>query len=368
MDLPKLKTMRISLRGFGNGEVISLGCFETVVEIDNEELKLELHVVSSGAMPMVMIIGNNILEQVKLTLKKDEIIISKIKQDVFLAQIVTPEPEVDLSHIDLSRIIDKSIKSEVTKLLMSYKPEKTKDTDITMTIVVKEERPIYSRPRRLPPSENEIVERQIEEWIRDGIIETCSSEYASPVLVVRKKDGSPRVCIDYRKVNEIIVKDRYPLPLIEDQLDRLKDARVFTTLDLRNGFFHVAVNRESRKYTTFVTHTGQYCFLKVLFGLCNSPAVFQRFINHVFRPLINAGVVLIYLDDWIIPGNDEEHELERLKAVLQVASEMDWKLILRNVNLCKNVLNFWDMSLKTVKFIHLQIKQLQFNVSLYHVR
>lgn len=318
MDLPELKTMQIiSLRGFGNGEVISLGCFETVVEIDNEELKLELHVVSSSAMPMVMIIGNNILEQAELTLKKDEVIISKIKRDVFLGQIeVTPESEVDLSHI-----ANKSIKSEVAELLTSYKPEKTKDTDIMMTIVVKEERPIYSRPRRLPPSENEIVERQVEEWIRHGIIETCSSEYASPVIVVRKKDGSPRVCIDYRKVNEIIVKDRHPLPLIEDQLDRLKDAKVFTTLDLRNGFFHVAVNKESRKYTAFVTHSGQYCFLKVPFGLCNSPAVFQRFINHVFRPLINAGIVLIYLDDLIIPGNDEGHELERLRAVLQVASE-----------------------------------------------
>lgn len=175
---------------------------ETVVYIDDEELKLELHVVPSNAMPMVMIIGNNILEQAELTLKQDEVVISKIPRDVFLTQIeIMPNPEVDLSHI-----ADEFTKSEVARLVMSYEPKKTKTTEVTMNIVVKEERPIYNRPRRLSLPEREIVEKQIEEWLRDGIIETCSSEYASPALVVRKKDGSPRVCIDYRKINELIVK------------------------------------------------------------------------------------------------------------------------------------------------------------------
>lgn len=220
-----------------------LGRFEMTVHFDEGELKLELHVVPSEAMAMSIIIGSNILEQAELILKRDEVVISKISRDVFLTQIeVAPESEVDFNHIT-----DKFIKSEVTKLVTSYRPKKTKTTEVTMSIVVKEERPIYNRPRRLPLPEREIVEKQIEEWLNDGIIETCSSEYASAVLVVRKKDGSLRVCIDYRKVNEIIIKDRYPLPLIEDQLDKLKDAKLFTTLDLRNGFFHVAVVKESRK-------------------------------------------------------------------------------------------------------------------------
>lgn len=317
INLPVLKTTYISLRGFGNGEVTSLGCFETMVHFDEGELKLELYVVPSNAMSMSMIIGNNILEQVELILKRDEVVISKISRDVFLTQIeVAPESEVDFNHI-----VDKFIKSEVIELVTSYKPNKIKSTEVTMSIVVKEERPIYNRPRRLPLPEREIVEKQIEEWLNDGIVETCSSEYASPVLVVRKKDGSPRVCIDYRKVNEIIIKDRYPLPLIEDQLDQLKDAKLFTTLDLRNGFFHVTVDKESRKYTAFLIHSGQYCFLKVPFGLCNSPAVFQRFINHIFRELINEGIVLTYLDDLIIPACDERQALKRLKLVFDVASE-----------------------------------------------
>ncbi|GFU06581.1 transposon Ty3-G Gag-Pol polyprotein [Trichonephila clavipes] len=85
------------------------------------------------------------------------------------------------------------------------------------------------------------------------LLEPCSSAYASQVLVVRKKDGSPRVCIDFRKLNRVLVKDHYPLPLIEDILDKLQDTRVFSTIDLRNGFVHVPVNKQSRPYTSFVT-------------------------------------------------------------------------------------------------------------------
>ena len=87
--------------------------------------------------------------------------------------------------------------------------------------------------------------------------------------------GTLSVCVDYKKLNKAIVKNRFPLPLIEDILDRLQEARVFSTIDLCNGFFHVGVEKESRKYTAFLTQDGQYQFLKVFFGLCNSPAVFQ---------------------------------------------------------------------------------------------
>jgi len=141
------------------------------------------------------------------------------------------------------------------------------------------------------------------------------------VVIVKKKEGSPRLCVDYRKLNKVTVKDKYLLPVIEDQTDRLVEARIFSTINLRNGFFHVDVEAKSRKYTAFVTHHGQYQFLKVPFGLCNSPPVFQRFINHIFRPLVNDGILLIYLDDLIIIAPDVEEGIKRLQKVLQVASD-----------------------------------------------
>lgn len=87
---------------------------------------------------------------------------------------------------------------------------------------------------------------------------------------MRKRDGSPRLCIDYRCINKVIIRDHFPLPLIEDQLDRLHDAQIFSTTDLKNGFFHVDAEKNSRKFTSFVTHNGQFEFKRVPFGLSNS--------------------------------------------------------------------------------------------------
>jgi len=102
-------------------------------------------------------------------------------------------------------------------------------------------------------------------------VRPSTSDYASPIVLVTKKNGEPRLCVDYRMLNKKIVRDRFSLPLIEDLLDRLQSVVVFSTLDLRNGFFHVPVKEESIKYTSFIVPDGQFEFLKVPFGLSNSP-------------------------------------------------------------------------------------------------
>lgn len=181
--------------------------------------------------------------------------------------------------------------------------------------------PVHQNPRRLSEVQRCEVNKIIDQWIRDNIIRPSVSEYASPIVLVVKKNGELRLCVDYRLLNKKIIRDRYPLPLIEDQLDRLQDAAVFSTLDLKDGFFHVPIEESSIKYTSFVTPDGQYEFLRVPFGLSNSPAVFQRHIKAVFRDLINDGTVLTYLDDLIIPARDEAENLEKLKRVLAVASK-----------------------------------------------
>jgi len=99
-----------------------------------------------------------------------------------------------------------------------------------MRIVPKDEKPVFQKPRQLPAPEREIVEKQVTEWFNDGVIEESTSEYASPVVVVKKKDESPRICIDYRKLNKVIEKDGHPLPLIEDLLDKLENSRYISTL------------------------------------------------------------------------------------------------------------------------------------------
>ncbi|GIY47055.1 retrovirus-related Pol polyprotein from transposon 297 [Caerostris darwini] len=174
-----------------------------------------------------------------------------------------------------------------------------------MKIILKDDIPVYQRARRLSLPEKQEVNKQIQEWLEQGIIRRSSFEYASPIVLVKKKDNTTRLCVDYRKVNRKLVKDRFPLPLIDDVLDKLQDAKVYTTLDLKNGFFHVAVDEESRKFTSFVVPDGQYEFNKVPFGLSTSPSVFQRYVYSIFRHLMNKGIIITYMDDLIIPSEDE---------------------------------------------------------------
>ncbi|GFW68412.1 hypothetical protein TNCV_1191111 [Trichonephila clavipes] len=182
-----------------------------------------------------------------------------------------------------------------------------------MRIILKDEEPVCQPPRRLAFTERQEVNKQIEEWLNEGIIRPSSAEYASPIVMVKKKDGSSRTCIDYRKLNQKLVKDKFPLPIIEDVLDTLQEAKVYSTLDLRNGFFHVDVDEDCRKYTSFIVPDGQFEFNKVPFRLSTSPGVFQRYVSSIFRDLTRKGIVISYLDDLVIPAKNEQEESGTIK-------------------------------------------------------
>ncbi|GFW65231.1 retrovirus-related Pol polyprotein from transposon 297 [Trichonephila clavipes] len=238
----------------------------------------------------------------------------------------SPQPFVfaitdDNPKFDIGPEIPKQTRNDVEALLVCYRRNKIKTTGIELNITVTDYKPIYHSPRRLPFTGRDIVDKQIDEWTQNGVIEPCSSAYASQVLVVHKKDGSPRVCIDFRKLNRVLVKDHYPLTLIEDILDKLQETRVFSTIDLRNGFFHVPVNKQSRPYTSFVTQNDQFQFLKMPFRLSTCPSTCQRFINTVFRDLVVQGIILPYMDDIVILAKNESEAIDRLKKVLQVSSD-----------------------------------------------
>ncbi|GFX05341.1 retrovirus-related Pol polyprotein from transposon 17.6 [Trichonephila clavipes] len=211
------------------------------------------------------------------------------------------QEELDLRHVE-----NRQIKKELEKLIQDYKPEKTASTDVTMRIILKDEEPVCQHPRRLAFTERQEVNKQIEEWLNEGIIRPSSSEYASPIVMVKKKDGFSRMCIDYRKLNQKLLKDKFPLPIIENVLDTLQEAKVYSTLDLRNGFFHVDVDEDCRKYTSFIVPDGQFEFNKVPFGLSTSPGVFQRYVSSIFRDLTRKGIVISYLDDLVIPAKNEQ--------------------------------------------------------------
>ncbi|XP_017888656.1 uncharacterized protein LOC108630103 [Ceratina calcarata] len=300
-----------------SGSDLSLMRADHYVRIDDTIYPINIHVLPDALTPHGLILGTDFFDSVELVMKGEEIIIEKLDvPEVFSMNTETTVHEVDLSHIVVSEH-----KEAVKELIENYKPDKTCEVGITMNIILSDDIPVHQRPRRLSPGEKDEVNNQIALWLEDGIIQRCHSDYASPIVLVKKKNGSTRICVDYRQLNKRIIKDRYPLPLIEDELDSLQGAKVFSTLDLKNGFFHVSIEENSRKYTAFVIPNGHYEFLKVPFGLCNSPAVFQKFIHAVFSKVITAGIARTYLDDIIVLVSDTVSVIENLRTVLSVASQ-----------------------------------------------
>ncbi|UYV83760.1 K02A2.6-like, partial [Cordylochernes scorpioides] len=176
--------------------------------------------------------------------------------------------------------------------------------------------PVKQLPRRLPMTRRDEVAKLIEEMAEQDVIEPSSSPWASPVVLVKKKDGSTRFCVDYRRLNDLTKKDSYPLPRIDATLDTLSGSQWFSTLDLKSGYWQVSIHPEDREKTAFTTGNGLWQFKVMPFGLCNAPATFERLMETVLQG-IPLETCLVYLDDIIVMGKSFEEHLINLERVLQ---------------------------------------------------
>lgn len=175
--------------------------------------------------------------------------------------------------------------------------------------------PIKQACRRLPTSLKSEVEAQINEMLTAGIIRKSCSPWASPIVMVKKKDGNHRMCIDYRKLNAITKKDCYPIPRIDDVLELLQGSTVFSTLDMKAGYWQISMAEKDKEKTAFITPFGLFEFNVMPFGLSNSPATFQRFMEHILRKYINT-TCIVYLDDVLIFSKDQKKHLKDVNDIL----------------------------------------------------
>ena len=220
--------------------------------------------------------------------------------------------------------VDPLYQQPLAKLLADYSDLfATKDSQLGSTGLIKHSidtqgyGPIRLRPYRTARRQKDEMERQIEEMMQSNVIRPSTSPWAAPVILVEKKGGEQRFCIDYRKLNGLTKKDSFPLPRIDDTLDMLHGKHFFTTLDLASGYWQKELKESSKEKTAFIVENNLYEFNRMAFGLCNAPATFQRLMNYILRDVLGKKA-LVYLDDVIIFSDTFEEHLADIRIVFDL--------------------------------------------------
>lgn len=225
----------------------------------------------------------------------------------------------DISYADRTALIETIKRAEATEVV------KVED-GYCVQIYLKDESLFRYAPRRMSALERKELEDIIDDLLVRKIIKPSISPYCSRVVLVPKRDGKKRMCVDLRPLNQRIFKQKYPFPIVEDQLDSLYGKSVFTKLDMKDGFHQIAIHPSCTKYFAFATPSGQYEYVKLPFGLSEAPAAFQKRIIDIFKDLIRAGKVLVYIDDLLIATQTVKENLENLYEILIRLKSYELKL------------------------------------------
>ncbi|CAI7846074.1 unnamed protein product [Closterium sp. NIES-53] len=234
------------------------------------------------------------------------------------AALVTNEDEGERKTLELPPAIQKLLE-EFEDVLPDDLPDQLPPYRTHQHEIIEEpgSKPTFRAPYRLSPTELADMKKQIEYLLDKGLIRPSTSPYGAPVLFTPKPDGSLRMCIDYRALNKHTIKNKYPIPRIDDLLDQLRGATVFSKLDLRSGYWQIRMADNSIRKTAFRTRYGSYEYLVMPFGLTNAPATFQAEMNHILRPLLDECVV-VYLDDILIYSRDMKQHIKHLRRVFEI--------------------------------------------------
>ena len=238
------------------------------------------------------------------------------------------------SDLKLGESLSEVEKKQMTKLIGEFpmltrlQPGKTRV--IEHRINTDAQGPVHQRAYRIPPALKTEVVEELKELLDAGVVEESTSEWSSPIVVVKKKDGTNRICVDYRKLNATSKFDAYPKPRIDEMLDAVGQSEYLTTLDLTKGYWQVPMKEEDKTKTAFSSPLGLLQFTVMPFGLSRAPATFQRMMDQVLRG--TEGYAGVYLDDIIIFGNTWEEHLSNVKQVFQRLQDAGLTIKLKKCN------------------------------------
>jgi hypothetical protein len=289
------------------------------LNITDEQYKLNLIVMSGLVLDIIM--GINWMNKMGIVIDVGSRTISfkePIGEDTF--QVVLPH-RIDLGSMTcavqttlLAKIL---VVCEFLDVFLDELPSLPPDRDVVFAIeLIPGTPPISRRPYQMPPNELAELKKQLQDLLTKGLIHPSSSEWGYRALFVKKKkDNSLRMCVDYRPLNAVIIKNKYPLPRIDILFDQLSKSKVFSKIDLRSGYHQIKIRPQDIPKTAFSTRYGLYEYLVMSFDLTNAPTYFMYLMNSVFMPELDK-FVIVFIDDILVYSKNKKDHAEHLKIVL----------------------------------------------------
>lgn len=357
--LSNIEQCDLVLVGFGGNEVRVTEKSAEKLTIDGLCMDASVCVVPNKVQANSVIIGRDILDRddIRFVKERGSARIEKIPLEVSdQAGATAIGKQSDVLNIRAFESVaaeeinvdgNEEVRRRIWELVLRYRHCFAKNyeemgtvKDYEMIIEMSDpQKPVHTKQYAMEYAREKVIENTVEELLGASIIQPSKSPYNSPALLVRKKNGDWRMVVDYRAVNEKTVKEKWPMPVIEDCLNRLVGGKLFVAVDLFRGYHQIPIAENSRKFTAFSTPHGHFEFLKMPFGLSNGSAVFQRMIDMVIAPLKSMGFVA-YLDDVTFGGKDIEEVMQKLEIFLEKLSEHGLTANLEKTHFLKTVVEF----------------------------
>lgn len=317
-----------------NGEVCtSIGYIQTPITLMNKTKIIDILILPG--LSHKIILGIDFWKSME--------IVPDLRQDVWhfsenteLAQICGVQSKDLLTPVEKTAL-DKLVEEKLSQMGSTLGCCRVAEHEIVLEPGT---RPIKQRYYPVSPYKQKFIDDEVEEMLKLGVIERSNSPWSSPVCLARKKDGSFRFCIDFRKLNERTKKDAWPIPYISTILDRLRNAQFISSVDIKSAFWQVPLNESSREYTAFtVPGRGLFQFRRMPFGLSNAPATWQRIVDTIFGPELEPNV-MVYLDDIVILSSSFSEHLKLLEIVFDRLAKAGLVVSLDKCNFCKPELRY----------------------------